>query len=80
MIVKSGTSLDGRQILLLGLTQENVESLLAGRPIAVSRSTHGDGVPAGLDVGIFFGATKDDLMRELAPYVGPDTLQEDRSK
>jgi hypothetical protein len=70
MIVKSGSSLDGRQVVLVGLTRENVQELVASGCLALARDTHGDGVPANLDIGLFFAETANDLARALAPYLG----------
>ncbi len=47
MILGRGDSEDGRQVLLIGLTDENVKALTAGKPIRMQQETHGPGVPDG---------------------------------
>lgn len=59
---------DGRQLLMLGITRENLQRLEAGNPIVVDqrdmRQELGEKVP-DQDVIIFFGETHTDLTRQL---------------
>lgn len=72
-----GESNDGKptELLILGVSDHNVAALLAGKPMRISRETHGDGVPEGWSIMIFHGKTEDHLAQMLkdAGAVGPDT-------
>lgn len=61
---------DGRELLILGLSQVNLDRLKADQPIAF----HGDtvGLP-GLEIMIFAGETEQSMARDLAEFVGPNT-------
>jgi hypothetical protein len=69
MLIATTQSKEGHKVLILGLSQRNIELLQQGRPI------HKDGSEAGLDsdVLILYGKTDEDLVRELTPLIGPDT-------
>jgi hypothetical protein len=56
----------GEQILILGLSQENIDRLSKGQPMHVSREKHGDGVPDGWEILILYGKTEADIHRQLA--------------
>jgi len=73
MMVAGGQNSTGERVLLLGLTRENIEELIKGRPIRVTNETHGRVVPDGVSVGIVYGETKADLLRILAPCMDADT-------
>lgn len=64
-----------QEFLLLGLSRENVKRLTTGRPIRITRATHGDGVPEGWTVAIVFGETELQIKAALfaAGLIGPDT-------
>jgi predicted peroxiredoxin len=64
MMLASSTSID-QTFLLIGLSRENVARLVAGLPIALNRSSHGDAVPAGLTIFITYGATEMAMKAEL---------------
>jgi hypothetical protein len=64
MMLASSTSGD-RTFLLVGLSGENLARLVAGSPIALSRESHGEVVPAGLTVCITYGATEMAMKAEL---------------
>jgi hypothetical protein len=53
MIVARGEMATGL-FLILGLSRNNVERLMAGRPIVMKNSTH-KGIPEGWEISIFFG-------------------------
>lgn len=59
---------DGRQMLILGLTRQNVQRMEAGRPILVDQRQLAelgyDDVP-DQQVVIFFGETQNDLTQQL---------------
>lgn len=57
------------EFLMLGLSRENINRLIAGKPIVVKKDTHGDGVPDGWEIVILFGETE----LEKVGFVKPDT-------
>lgn len=63
------------ELLILGLSDQNVARLLNGQPIRITKETHGEGVPAGWSIMIFHGKTEDDCARMLreADAIGADT-------
>jgi hypothetical protein len=54
-----------QQLLIIGLSNENVARLLRGGPIVMDRRTHGDGVPEGWQIVLFNGATEEDMAKDL---------------
>jgi hypothetical protein len=51
MIISCGTDrTNGNEVIMLLLTDQNVLSLIEGRPIEVKRETHGDGIPMNLTI------------------------------
>lgn len=66
---------EGEQLLILGLSAENRKRLAEGRPIDLSRKTHGLAIPAGLRIMIFAGETEESMRAELASLIGPETVQ-----
>jgi hypothetical protein len=71
-----GRASDGKtQMLLLGVSRENVNRLIKGQPILVKRETHGDGIPRGWQITIVFGETEEDIANDLrrAGMVSKDT-------
>lgn len=76
MIVARAKGGDGAdEILLFGLTRENIKRLVAGNPIRIAGASHGGGVPEGWKVLIVFGETEDALTDALmrSGAVGPET-------
>lgn len=69
MIVGRGTSDDGKQVILLGLSDDNVQRLTDGKPILVTRETHGAGVPEGWIITIVHGKTEQSLAAQLVKGV-----------
>lgn len=69
MLIARGTSEsdDGKkgELLILGLTNENIRRLVQGKPMKLTRETHGEGVPEGWEIAILFGRTEDDLAQML---------------
>lgn len=61
--------------LILGLTTENLRRLCQGKPILVARKTHGEAVPAGLEIVIIYGDDERTLLSQLraAGLVTPET-------
>ena len=79
MIIARGSALndDGSpgELLILGLSDRNVAELLAGRPMRLTKQTHGAGVPGGWSIMIFHGKTEEDCAQMLKDggCIGPDT-------
>jgi hypothetical protein len=61
MIIARSKKPDGGELLLLGLSRENVQRLTDGQPIRLTRKTHGDGIPDKWTIGIMFGETERDM-------------------
>lgn len=55
-----------RRVLVLGLSEQNVERLQAGQPIRCSRASHGMAMPDDLTVFVFVGTTEEAIMHALA--------------
>jgi hypothetical protein len=70
MVKFLATGDDGRRLLGLGLSAENVRRLQAGQPIHFSAAAMGLG---DFDVVICFGETEAEIERQLAPAIGPAT-------
>lgn len=66
---------NNEDILLLGITRANVEKLIAGNLIRISRATHGEGIPEGLTIVIFFGETEREMQKQFkaSGLIGPET-------
>lgn len=56
---------DGKTILILGLSLENVRRLVSNRPMLLRRETHGDGVPEGWEILILYGDTEGAIEQRL---------------
>ena len=69
------TTTETAEFILLGLSRENIDRLLNGKPIRLRRETHGEGVPEGWTIGIMFGETEMEMKRALedAGVLGPET-------
>lgn len=62
MIVGRGQTNDtNKEVLLLGVTDDNIKALTSGKPIKVSRETHGPGIPEGWVIVIVHGKTVNEL-------------------
>lgn len=75
-MIKFKVSKDGKPLLGLGISAENVKRLIAGQPIIV------DGVEMGIEVEvmIFYGETEDDLRKSIQPYISNETEVHDKRK
>jgi hypothetical protein len=74
MIIARGEK-GGHQMIMLGLSEENVRRLQGGKPIDIKRESHGDGVPEGWEIVIFVGETEQSMKKELESLgaIGPET-------
>ena len=61
------------EVLLFGLSEENVKRLLDGKPMRLSRETHGDGIPKGWKILIFVGKTEAAMAEMIKPFCSPQT-------
>jgi hypothetical protein len=64
LIIATGTTCDGRQLIVLGLTRGNINKLLRGDPICLERELC-ELVPAGWEITVLFAESDEDLTREL---------------
>ena len=66
---------NGTPLLLLGLSRENVKRMMEGKPIFLTRATHGPAIPEKLNIGIMFGETEDAIVEQLRQIgtIGPET-------
>lgn len=65
MLIARATSDDGGECLILGLSQGNIDRLVQGMPMRLTRKTHGDGVPEGWSIIILHGETEQTIADEL---------------
>lgn len=71
----AGAHLDGDEYLLVvGLSAENRKRLAEGRPIDLSRTSHGVVVPPNLKIVIFAGETEDSMRQQMQALIGPTTV------
>lgn len=68
MMIAATNSKLGEQHLLLGLSRHNINKLIEGKPILISRKSHGDAVPDGMTIAIMFGETEADMEKELRQH------------
>jgi hypothetical protein len=75
MIIARGSSGSHDEVLILGLSRENIRRLQEGEPIRIRRATHGDGIPARWQIVIIFGETEQSMRREFEEHgmIGPET-------
>jgi len=73
IIARAKRSSPEGQVIILGLTQENIVHLLDGKPMAINRKTHGDGVPEGWEILIVFGISNSDIANTLRPATNSET-------
>ncbi len=69
MLIGAGVSEENKRLLVFGLTKDDVNAVLAGHSLRVTRRTHGEAVPADLAVVILYGRTEADLEAIFAPHV-----------
>ena len=72
MITARATGADGKEIIVLGVTRENLQRLEQGHPIKVSAEKHA-GFPPNLVVVIFYGDTERAIVEQLKPMIGDAT-------
>jgi hypothetical protein len=67
---------DGRPMLLLGLSGENLTRLMANEPISVDVGQLGDGMPQ-MQIVLLAGKTEEEIAEQLrsAGLIGPGTEQ-----
>jgi hypothetical protein len=64
---------DGRIHLGLGISRENVNRLIAGKPILVKLPEMREGLSIDGNIMIHFGETERELQKEVAEFIGPET-------
>lgn len=64
-MITAGGQIDGQPLLVLGLTTENLQRLVAGQPIDVPREALDAVGYQGKRVMIIYGRTEQDLVAEL---------------
>ncbi len=77
MIIARAIRMDDskKELIILGLSAENVRRLQNGEDILLTRETHGEGIPEHLGISIIYGETEQkmaDQLREMGA-IGPDT-------
>lgn len=65
---------DDKQMLIVGLSKENIRRLQEGQPIVIRRGVHGEGVPKGWQITLLVGEP-DEIARQFkeAGMIKPDT-------
>lgn len=66
----------GRTVIVLGLTEANVEQMRAGHPMHL----HADELGFVGEIMLFLGKDEATLAKEFAPAIGPDTIVHDESR
>lgn len=72
MLKASAESRDGRNLVVLGLSQNNVDRLVAGEPILMDLAEFG----ADTRLLIFAGSTEEQMTEEFRSMLGPSTQVE----
>jgi len=63
----------GKQHLGLGISRENVNRLIEGKPIRVNLAELREGLNINGGIMIFFAETERDLQQTVAEFIGPET-------
>ena len=74
MIKAMAKMADGRYLVVMGISERNVEHLREGKPIYFDPAALK--IPAGATIGgitLFYGADEPALMREIRTLMGPQT-------
>ena len=73
VIVRAGEK--GKEILMIGLSDENVKRLTTDQPIIIDNAKSKGAIPPGLEVVIFHGKSEQDIYRMLKKHgmIGVDT-------
>lgn len=74
MIIARGNSEGVLELLMIGLSRENVNRLVDEKPINLTRESHGKGIPEGWNVVIFFGETETDCVNKIQAAIRPQTV------
>lgn len=74
MIKMSGTGANGREQLIIGLSEGNLGRLREGKPIII----HGEEWGQKFDMMIFWGANEQAMVELVKPFIGPETHVTDR--
>jgi hypothetical protein len=61
MIIARASQDNGDELIILGLSHENIKRLIKGQPIICKRETHGDGIPKGWQISILAGETEQSI-------------------
>ena len=72
MLLARATTKTGNDLLLIGLSTDNLRRLSHGQPIDITTYTSFDEAEP-LHIVIFHGATEDAMQQQLAPLIGRDT-------
>jgi hypothetical protein len=72
MITAIATGDDGKRVMLLGVTRENVTRLMKDQPIRVSAETH-PGFPTDTTIVIVFGETEGAITERIKSLISDDT-------
>jgi hypothetical protein len=75
----AGTQLSDEYLFVIGLSAENRRRMENGRPIFMTRASHGMAVPAGVKVVIFAGETEDSMREQMSSLIGPSTVIDQKS-
>jgi hypothetical protein len=69
MIRMAATNTRGRKIIVLGLSEKNIEKLREGKPIHI----HADEMGFPGEIMIFTGKDEASMAEMVKPFIGPDT-------
>lgn len=72
MITAVANAKDGKRIVVLGVTSENVTRLTKGQAIRVAAETH-PGFPADIVIMITYGQDEKTITELLRPLIGEET-------
>lgn len=62
------------QLIGFGLSEKNIKLLKQGKPIKIDLTTLGLPGKEVKDVLIFYGKTENDMQKDMADLIGPNTL------
>jgi hypothetical protein len=65
---------DGGLLLVFGLSDLNIEKLKEGKPMHISRKSHGMAIPDKMDIVIFTGKDEAEMRKALDSLIGPATI------
>jgi hypothetical protein len=73
MIIARATR-EGREVLILGLSHQNLARIMAGQPLHIHKSVH-PGVPDGWEIVLISGETEEAMQKMFvdAGCIGPQT-------